>query len=71
MPNVLIAACVTQGVALGYGQQLGLQPAATRLLDYLFTRLLVYFVIFGCARQYEQALLRSLARKFLFFACDV
>ena len=29
MPNVLIAAYVTQGVALGYGQQLGLQPAAT------------------------------------------
>ena len=29
MPNVLIAACVTQGVALGYGQQLGLQPAPT------------------------------------------
>ncbi|MCI7378451.1 MAG: hypothetical protein MSH66_01555 [Bacteroidales bacterium] len=23
MPNVLIASCVTQGVALGYGQQLG------------------------------------------------
>ena len=27
MPNVSIAACVTQGVALGYGQHLGLQPA--------------------------------------------
>ena len=29
-----------QGVALGYGQHLGLQPAPTRLLVYSFTRLL-------------------------------
>ena len=33
---------------------------------------MLYFLhIFGCARQYEQALLRSLTRKFLFFACPV
>ena len=47
MPNVLIAACVTQGVALGYGQQLGLQPAPTRLLVYF---VIFAFEIFGCAR---------------------
>ena len=58
MPNVLIAACVTQGVALGYVQQLGLQPAATRLLVYF---VIFAFEIFGCARQYEQALLPSAA----------
>ena len=33
---------------------------------------MLYFLhIFGYARQYEQALLRSLARKFLFFAYPV
>ena len=33
---------------------------------------MLYFLhIFGSARQYEQALLRSLARKFLFFAYPV
>ena len=29
MPNVLLVAYVSQGVALGYGQHLGLQPAPT------------------------------------------
>ncbi|MFW5548342.1 MAG: hypothetical protein ACOCNT_06265, partial [Bacteroidales bacterium] len=29
MPNVLIAACVSQGVALGWGRQLAFQAAPT------------------------------------------
>ena len=41
MPNVLIAACVTQGVALGYGQQLGFQPAPNiiRLYNFIYVSL--------------------------------
>ena len=35
MPNVLIAACVTQGVALGYGQHLGFQPATIKTIAHI------------------------------------
>ena len=35
MPNVLIASCVTQGVALGYGQHLGFQPATIKTIAHI------------------------------------